>query len=102
MANCTCKYDFRDFDKALRDFCRQVRTKVQEVGEEAVDYAVKNGTYHDVTGRLRSSNKYEVDANANLTISNDAPYAAEVEAKGKDVIGGAALFAEQRLKEIFE
>lgn len=72
-----------------------------EVGEEAVDYARKFGNYRDVTGVLRNSNRYEVDENG-LALINDAPYASDVEARGREVLTGAVLFAENRLKEEFE
>jgi len=102
MPKSTCKFDFSDVAPALARFNRQVRKKVEEVGQEAVEYAIENGDYHDVTGETRASNHYKVDGNNNLTIYNDCDHAAELEANGKDVIGNAALYAEQRLKEIFE
>ena len=37
-----------------------------------------------------------------LTLENIADYASYVEAKGFDVLSGAALRAEKKLKEIFE
>lgn len=100
--SCKCKFDFSDVRPALLRFDRQVRKKVEEVGEEAVDYAIEHGTYHDVTGKTRSSNRYKVDGNNNLIVYNECDYAAELEAKGKDVVGNAAIFAEKRLKDIFE
>lgn len=102
MLKSTCKFNFRDVRSAFARFHQQVRTKVEEVGQEAVNYAIENGDYHDVTGKARASNKYDVDENNSLVLSNDCGYADELEAEGKDVIGNAALFAEKRLKEIFE
>lgn len=96
-----CKYDFTGVRKSFASFDAEVKLAMDSVGREAVDYAVENGDYHDVTGRLRRSNEYSVDG-AKLTISNSAPYAADVEARGNDVVGGAALYSEKRLKEIFE
>ena len=37
-----------------------------------------------------------------LTLKNEAEYASFVESKGYDVLSGAALHAEKRLKEEFE
>lgn len=96
-----CSFDFSDVDAALARFDRDVDRKVKQVGDEAVQYAVDNGTYTDRTGNLRASNKSRVCKNHSLELENDADYASYVEAKGYDVIGGAALYAEKRLKEIF-
>lgn len=71
----------------------------EKVGREAVDYAVANGTYRNVTGRLRASNGYKSSKDG-LTLYNDAPYAKDIEARGEDVISGAALYAQKRLNEM--
>lgn len=102
MPKSICKFDFSDIRPAFSKFNRQVRKKVEEVGKEAVEYAIENGDYQDVSGKTRASNHYEVDQNNNLTLYNDCGYADELEANGKDVIGGAALFAEQKLREAFK
>lgn len=102
MRKSICRFDFSDVRSAMSRFHRDMRKQVERVGQETVDYAVEHGDYHDVTGETRASNRYKVDANNNLTIYNECDHAAELEANGKDVIGNAALFAEQRLKEIFE
>lgn len=102
MLKFSCKCDFGDVRLSLNRFNRQVRKAVEKVGQEAVDYAVENGNYHDVTGETRASNRFSVDGNNNLTIYNECDHAAELEANGKDVIGNAALFAEQQLKKVFE
>lgn len=101
MPKSICKINFRDVNPAFKRMKRQVRRTMRMVGEEAVDYAVKNGNYQDLTGYLRSRNQAEA-TDKRLKVFNDAEYAAYVEAKGYDVISGAALYAEQRLKEIFE
>lgn len=101
MPKSVCKIDFSDVRPAFSRFQRQVRQKMEDVGDEAVDYAVKNGNYHNRTGYLRSRNQAKA-TDKSLEVFNDAEYASYVEAKGYDVVGGAALFAEQRLKEIFE
>lgn len=102
MPKSMCKFDFSDVRPALSRFNRQVRKKVEEVGQEAVEYAIENGDYHDVTGKTRASNHYEVDEHNHLTLYNDSGYADELEANGKDVISGAAIFAEQKLREAFK
>ena len=75
-----------------------VRRKLRRVGERAVEVARETGTYQDVTGRLRSSNKYRVDGR-DLVLYNDAPYAEDVEARGDVVLTTAALEAERMLNE---
>lgn len=95
------KWDFSDVSTALRKFKAEVQREMARVGEEAVEYAKANGDYHDVTGRLRASNKYKVDGDT-LKIYNDAPYAEDVESRGQDVIAGAATFAHNELKRITE
>lgn len=93
-------FDFSDVDAAISGFISDVISKEDAVGREAVDYAVGNGTYSDRTGRLRRSNRYRADESG-LELFNDAGYAPDVEARGHDVLGGAALLAEKRLREIF-
>lgn len=100
MRKSTCRFDFRDVRKALARFDDVVHAAVSEVGRQAVDYAVENGSYRDRTGNLRRSNRYEVDKRNNLRLYNEADYAQYVEAKGYDVISGAALFAEGKLKDM--
>ena len=95
----TCKLE------GIEDFIEEVKSNlvdgIAQVGEEAVEYAKAHGSYQNRTGRLRRSNKYKADIDG-LTLYNDAPYAENVEQKGYDVLSGAALFAEKRLKEEFE
>lgn len=100
--------DFSDVDKFFKDGKAEVMRAVEKVGEEADAYDMENGDYQNQTGTLRKSNRHEVDDNANLTLINDAKskegyaYASNVESKGYQVRSGGALFAEKRLKEIFE
>lgn len=98
MVTSGCRYDFSDIDKFLRDIPKQVENVCKEVGEKAVDYAKEHGSYHDVTGHLRASNKYRAD-NEGLVVYNEADYASDVESRGYEVTSGAALYAEQLLKE---
>ncbi len=103
MRKSTFNFDFSDIAPALKEFETKTRKQMESVGQKAVDYAKENGNYHDVTGRLRASNKYKVEQSAKgatLEVYNDAPYAADVEAHGKDVISGAGLYAEKLLKEL--
>ena len=94
------KVELSGLDDFFAEFEREMLSTMSAVGEEAVEYAKANGTYHDVTGNLRRSNEYRVDKEG-LTIYNTASYAESVEQRGHDVISGAALFAEKRLKEEF-
>ena len=99
--------DLSDVDDFLRDEEWKVQKKMIDVGESAVRYAEEHGTYQDRTLTLRTSNKYDVDEKG-LTLYNDAEapkgynYASDVESKGYEVLSGAALYAEKKLKEEFE
>lgn len=102
------KADFSDVDHFFESGMWEVQKEVIDAGDEAVRYAEDHGNYEDHTLTLRTSNKYDVDENACLTLQNDAksgkgyPYASNVESKGYDVLSGAALHAHQKLKEVFE
>lgn len=91
-------FDFSDVDDAFDQFDQELKDTMTEVGEGAVQYAKDNGDYQDQTGTLRKSNEYEVDETG-LTLKNEAEYASYVEAKGREVLSGAALEAERLLKE---
>ena len=67
-------FDFSDVDAAFDEFYEEAKEARIEVGEDAVQYAKDNET----------------------------EYASYVEAKGFEVLSGAALEAEKRLKEKFE
>lgn len=95
------KTEFSGIGSFMEELDDAIRQTMDSVGEEAVEYAKEHGSYQNRTGRLRSSNKYEVESDG-LLLVNDAPYASNVEQKGYDVLSGAALFAEKRLKEEFE
>lgn len=94
-------FDFSDVDDFLNKGEWEVEKKMIDVGAEAVQYAEDNGDYQDHTLTLRTSNDYDVDKDG-LTLKNEAEYASFVESKGFDVLSGAALYAEKRLKEEFE
>lgn len=93
-------YDFSDIDSFIYEAENEIEDKLERVGEEAVAYAKEHGSYQNRTGNLRRSNKYKVDEEG-LTLYNDADYAADVEKRGYEVLSGAVLFAEKRLKEEF-
>lgn len=95
------KSEFSGLDSFVDELEKEFREVMNSVGREAVEYAKTHGSYQNRTGRLRSSNKYEVESDG-LLLVNDAPYASDVEQKGYDVLSGAALYAEKRLKEEFE
>lgn len=91
-------YDFSDIDSFINEAENEIEDKLERVGEEAVAYAKEHGSYQNRTGNLRRSNKYKVDEGG-LTLYNDADYASDVEQRGYDVLSGAILFAEKRIKE---
>jgi len=92
------KFDFSDVGKFFQKGEDEVRSVEGESGKDAVEYAIKNGSYQDRTGVLRKSNGFEVD-NEGLILKNEAEYASFVEAKGFKVLSDAALEAERLLKE---
>lgn len=100
-------FDFSNVDSFFEEGEWEVEKNMIDVGDEAVKYAEEHGDYQDHTLTLRTSNKYDVDKDG-LTLYNDATapngyqYASSVEAKGYEVLSGAALYAEKRLKEEFE
>lgn len=91
-------YDFSDVGSFIDEAENEIEDKLEKVGEEAVAYAKEHGSYQNRTGNLRRSNKYKVDEDG-LTLYNDADYASDVEQRGYDVLSGAILFAEKRIKE---
>ena len=99
--------DFSDGDSFFDKGESEVKEVEEKVGKEAVEYAVQHGSYQNRTGTLRKSNKYSV-SDEGLELKNDAKspegynYASNVESKGYEVLSGAALFAEKRLKEEIE
>ena len=93
--------DFSDVDKFFDDGEWEVEKTMIDVGDDSVKDAKANHTYQNRTGNLEASNGYDVDKDG-LTLENTADYASYVEAKGFDVLSGAALRAEKKLKEIFE
>lgn len=88
-------------DSFMRELEQEIEDVMDSVGRESVEYAIEHGSYQNRTYKLRSSNRYKVEPDG-LLLQNDAEYASDVEQKGYDVLSGAALFAEKRLKEEFE
>ena len=79
---------------------KEIQDKLHELGRQGVEYAVEHGEYHNVTGRLRASNAYEVKGTT-LRLYNDCPYCTDVEARGQDVISYAILKTEEKAKALF-
>lgn len=100
-------FDFSDVEGFFEEGEWEVEKKMIDVGDEAVKYAEEHGNYQDHTLTLRTSNKYDVDKDG-LMLYNDATapngyqYASKVESNGFDVLSGAAIHAEKRLKDEFE
>lgn len=95
------KFDFSDVNKFFDRGKREVKEVMKDVGEQSVDYAKKNGSYHNRTGDLRRSNSFEV-VDDGLELRNSANYASFVESKGFEVLASAALEAETKLKELIK
>lgn len=95
------KYDFSDIDDFLSDGEWEVEKAMIDVGDEVIRDAKEHHTYQNHTYNLERSNNFDVDESG-LTLTNDAEYASYVEAKGYDVLSGAALKAESKLKGMFE
>lgn len=101
------EFDFSDVDSFFREEKWNAQKKMIDIGDEAVRYAEEHGNYQDHTLTLRTSNDFDVDEEG-LLLKNEAEspkgynYASDVESKGYEVLSGAALYAEKRLKEEFE
>lgn len=94
------EHDFSDVDSFFKEGYTELDSIMDSVGQEAVDYAKENGSYQDRTGELRKSNIAKVDKG--LVLENSQEYASYVEAKGFEVLSGAALYAHKRLEEEVE
>lgn len=92
------RFDFSDVDRFFQDGKDEVKAVEREEGENAVQHAIKSGNYQDRTGRLRKSNRSNV-TDEGVELINSAEYASFVESKGYEVLSGAALELEERLKE---
>lgn len=80
-----------------------VEASLEEAGEAAVVENIASGDYNNVTGRLRRSNYYEIVRNggkvSGLKIGNSAPYASNVESRGRMVITDGVLLAHKMLSK---
>ncbi len=94
------EHDFSDVEAFFNEGYTELDSIIDSVGQEAVDYAKKNGSYQNRTGELRKSNVAKVDKG--LVLENSKEYASYVEAKGFDVLSGAILYAHKRLEEEIE
>lgn len=92
------RFNFSDINQFFQDGKNEVKAIEREEGENAVQYAIKNGSYQDRTGNLRKSNKSNV-TDEGVELINSAEYASFVESKGYEVLSGAALELEKRLRE---
>ena len=107
MVRVSVKFDLSDYPAFEEQGKEEIVGVERKVGDEAVEYAVQHGSYQNRTGTLRKSNKYSV-MDDGLELKNDAAspkgynYASNVESKGYEVLSGAALFAEKRLKELIK
>ena len=107
MVRVSVDFDLSDFPAFDEQGRKEIVEVERKVGDEAVEYAKQHGSYTDRTGTLRRSNKHKEDESG-LTLYNNAEspkgynYASNVESKGYEVLSGAALFAEKRLKEEIE
>lgn len=90
-----------EIDRFFKEGYSEVEAAMKAAGEAAVEYNVVNGDYHNVTGRLRRSNFYRIESQdgmpETLIVGNSAPYASDVEARGRMVTSGGVLLAEKML-----
>ena len=87
-----------EIEQFFQEGIQQVKDRMAEVGEIAVEYNKTHGNYKNRTGNLRRSNYFKVDDDY-LTIGNSADYASNVEARGYMVCSDGALLAEQMLND---
>ena len=69
---------------------------MKDIAERARQINVEEGDYHDYTGRLRRSNFGEADEDG-IRVGNTAPYASEVESRGRNVIDSGKLYIREKL-----
>lgn len=92
------KNELREQLEALKS---KAEERIREIGQSAVEVAVQNGTYHDVTGNLRRSNGFEY-SNGKARLYNSAPYAEEVSARGHDVLDSATAYLQEELSKTIQ
>lgn len=96
------EHDFSDVDKIFEIFWKEVREEVESVAKEAIKYAQDTQKFNNWTYQLRYGHEYHVTHYASLDMWNNMFYAPYVEAKGYDVLSGAALFARDELQRRFQ
>lgn len=87
-----------EISEKLKALKAEAEERIREIGQSAVEVAVQNGTYHDVTGNLRRSNGFEY-SNGTARLYNSAPYAGEVSARGHDVLDSATAYLQEELNK---
>ena len=93
-------FDLSDVDDFFDEGYSELMETQVAIGKEAIDYAHQAGDYQNHTGTLRKGNEFQIDEG--LVLKNETSYASFVEAKGFDVLSGAVLYAEKRLREEVE
>lgn len=89
----------REIERDIASVRKSEEQRIVAIGEKAVEVAVENGTYHDVTGRLRRSNGFRLEEGKAI-LYNSAPYAEEVSARGHEVLDSAAKFLDEEIKRL--
>lgn len=91
----------RDIEALFAEAYAEIEADMISAGEDAVQYNVENGDYNNITGNLRRSNFYEItyagDIPGSLVIGNTASYASDVESRGRMVVSGGVLLAQELL-----
>lgn len=85
-----------EIDAFLAKGEREVVDMLKGVAEEARRLNVEEGDYRDFTGRLRRSNYGTADRNG-IRVGNTAPYASEVESRGRNVIDSGKRYVIEKL-----
>lgn len=85
-----------EIDAFLAKGEREVVDMMMAVAEEARRLNVEEGDYRDFTGRLRRSN-YGTADHGGIRVGNTAPYASEVESRGRNVIDSGKRYVIEKL-----
>lgn len=93
--------DVSDIEREIDNYEKRVQQQMEKRAREAVEVAKQTGSYRDVTGRLRASNKYKTTGRG-VELINTAPYAQDVEARGEVVLSTAILYLQSQLEEDFK
>lgn len=92
-------YDFSDVDQFFEIGWKELREEVEQVAKEAIQYARDTQRFNNWTYNLRHGHEFHVTRYASLDLWNNMFYAPYVEAKGYDVLTGAALYARSELRK---